>query len=96
MQALYEAYLSAGENWQKSKLLMSIKTRKSNSSIGLRRWCTFTKMVETFGKDVAEEMRDRKLNDPSLAETETRHPELPHREDWRSSKLIQVNLILNC
>ena len=58
---------------------------------------TFTKMVETFGKDVAEEMRDRKLNDPSLAETETRkHPELPHREDWRSSKLIQVNLNLNC
>ena len=87
MQALYEAYLAAGENWQKSKLLVSIKSRKSNSSIGLRRWCTLKTMVETFGKEIAEEMRDRKLNDPTLAETETRkHPELPHREDWKSNK----------
>ena len=42
---------------------------------------TFAEMVQKWGQSVAEDIRDHKLSDPTLKETEVRrNPMLPHRE----------------
>ena len=79
--ALYEDWITSGEDWKKSRLLQIIRSKDSLSKQGLRRWCTFQEMVARWGQQVAEDIRDHKMADERLRQTEVRsHPDCPKRE----------------
>ena len=78
---MYESWLLADESWSKSKLYLTLKKKGSHARRGLRRWYTFPEMVSKFGAEAAQDIKERKENDPKLRETEIRpHPECPGNE----------------
>ena len=79
--SLYEAWVSCGGNWTKSKLYLSLSTSTTNRRQGKRRWMTKKIMLQKFG-DATDDIIYRKTSDPELREKEVRcHPEAPLRQD---------------
>ena len=73
--------MKAHEDWKRSSLLQILRSKTGTRKRGLRRWLTHSDMVKKWGKEVADDIREVKLNDPIKFEKETRqHPELPNRE----------------
>ena len=78
---LFDAWLTAGEDWKKSKLLEILRSKTGSRKRGIRKWLTFDEMEQKWGKQIAQEIREAKLNDPDLKARETRdHPDLPKNE----------------
>ena len=79
---LFEHWLTANENWQKSRLLIRLRSSKKNRKAGLRRWMLFSEMCSKWGTEVATAMKESKEADPERSLAEIRkHPEMPGRED---------------
>ena len=80
---LYDAWASCGEgDWKKSTFLLRIRERHSTKRRGVRRWLTAAEIDEKFGKDLGEQVRQRKLLDDELSKKEVRYnPNLPSSED---------------
>ena len=78
---LFEAYLSCGGDWTKSKLYLSISEAHLKKKQGRRRWMTRKEMMSRFG-DATDDIIERKISDPEIREREVRcHPEAPTRKD---------------
>ena len=75
---LYDAWAACEGDWKKSSFLQSVKERHSSKRRGVRKWLTVQEMDARFGPELAEQIRNRKLFDESLKESEVReHPECP-------------------
>lgn len=76
---LYDAWAACGEgNWTSSSFLLKIRERHSTKRRGVRRWLVMSELQDRFGKDLAEQLANRKLLDKELRQKEVRyHPEFP-------------------
>ena len=73
---LYDAWASCEGVWTKSTFLQSVRERHSTKRRGVRKWLTSQEMDTRFGEELAEQIRNRKLFDENLKDTEVReHPE---------------------
>ena len=72
-----------GQTWKNSKLIISVREKKIHSARGRRKWMTLREVEAKHGHEIAEEITQRKLEDPGLRETEVRqHPDVdPNRKD---------------
>lgn len=78
---LYEAYQQCAGEWKSSKFYLMVRERHRSTKRGTRKWLMAAEMDNLFGPEVAAAMRERKLTEPALLETEVRfHPELPQKE----------------
>lgn len=88
MQVLFEQWLSAGEDWSKSKLVQSMQSKKSFQKRGARRWFTRQELALKYkdaqgsaNYNVADEIIKEKKKDPTSAEQCVRkHPDAPEVE----------------
>ncbi|CAE6972780.1 unnamed protein product [Symbiodinium sp. CCMP2592] len=78
---LFESWLSSGENWQKSSLLSRLRSKKSATARGFRKWMLRKEMVEKWGEEMADDMIEAKMSCEEKRMTEIRNwPECPKRE----------------
>ena len=79
---LFEHWLLADGCWAKSKLLLTLRSKKANKKRGLRRWYTRAELEERYGQSVAADIIEAKEMDDYKREHEIRpHPECPQRKD---------------
>ena len=91
---LYDAWLQSNESWQNSKLLEIIRSKNSHAKKAIRVWLTFSEMEKRWGSDVASAMRDRKLDEPRLRETEVRkHPDRAPRQRGQRVDVIMISMM---
>ncbi|CAE7418869.1 PLCXD2 [Symbiodinium sp. CCMP2592] len=78
---LFESWLSSGENWHKSSLLSRLRSKKSATARGFRKWMLRKEMVEKWGEEMADDMIEAKMTCEEKRMTEIRNwPECPKRE----------------
>ncbi|CAE7751733.1 unnamed protein product [Symbiodinium sp. CCMP2592] len=82
---LFEHWLQANENWNASKLLVTLKNKSGKKKVGLRRWLTKADLLQKYkDEEVVQAIIDAKVNDKELCKTQVRnHPDCPHREDLK-------------
>ena len=75
---LFEAWLSSSENWHKSALLSRLRSKKSSTARGFRKWMLRQEMVDKWGDEVADDMIEAKTPCEEKSMTEIRDwPECP-------------------
>ena len=75
---LFEAWLSSSENWHKSALLSRLRSKKSSTARGFRKWMLRQEMVDKWGDEVADDMIEAKTSCEEKSMTEIRDwPECP-------------------
>ncbi len=80
MQVLYENWLSADENWSKSKLVLSLQQSSKLSTFGCRKWFTRQDLIDKYkSPEIASEIIQEKLAlEESVRNTVVRpHPDAP-------------------
>ncbi|CAE7485612.1 unnamed protein product [Symbiodinium sp. CCMP2592] len=82
---LFEHWLQANENWNASKLLVTLKNKSGKKKVGLRKWLTKADLLQKYkDEEVVQAIIDAKVNDKELCKTQVRnHPDCPHREDLK-------------
>ena len=81
MQVLYENWLSADENWNKSKLVVSLQQSSKLSTFGCRKWFTRQDLIDKYkSPEIATEIIQEKLAlEESVRKTVVRaHPDAPN------------------
>lgn len=81
MQVLYENWLSADENWNKSKLAVSLQQSSKLSTFGCRKWFTRQDLIDKYkSSEIATEIIQEKLAlEESVRKTVVRaHPDAPN------------------
>ena len=77
---LYENWLSADENWSKSKLVLSLQQSSKQSTFGCRKWFTRQDLIDKYkSPEIASEIIQEKLAlEESVRNTVVRpHPDAP-------------------
>ena len=77
---LYENWLSADENWSKSKLVLSLQQSSKLSTFGCRKWFTRQDLIDKYkSPEIASEIIQEKLAlEESVRNTVVRpHPDAP-------------------
>ena len=79
---LFEAWMGCSGEWNKSNLVMSIRSRSKKGRFGKRRWMIKKEIVDKFGATAAESIIQRKMDLPEAAKNleVRRHPECPDAE----------------
>ena len=81
MAYLYEAWLSAGQDWKKSRLVMQAGTKSGTVKRGKKCWMTHKQITDKYGDDVAQAIVEYKIKDAELSKTEVRwNPNCPFSE----------------
>ena len=86
LQVLWEQWIQADGEWDKSQLVVQARSSVSGSKTGARRWMLRQDIIKKYGNDesIADELIRKKESDPHLRKTQCRdHPELPERADLR-------------
>ena len=90
MAQLYEDYLSSGENWLQSSLVVNANRQLSSKRRGKYKMCTYKDLKALYGPGVARQLRDSK-KDQELAKDANdgtiywcEHPDFKgmNKEDW--------------
>ena len=81
MAYLYEAWLSAGQDWNNSRLIMQAGTKSGTVKRGRKCWMTQKQISDKFGDEVAQAIVEYKVKDPELSKSEVRwNPNCPFSE----------------
>lgn len=77
LQILVDDWTACSGRWKDSKLVETIRARKSTSVHGSRVWMTRSQIAAKYGSQtVADEICDNKLADENTKETQTKeHPD---------------------
>ena len=80
---MFESWLSSGEDWKASTLLVTLKNKNTSSYRGIRRWMLFSEMEQKWGHDIALAMKDAKESEKERSDNEIRDfPELPSLKQY--------------
>ena len=94
MSQLYEDYLSSGENWMQSSVMVNATRRSTQRRKGKYRMIEFKSLKEKYGVSVAKTLRDQKKDQESTKPSHDgvtywmEHPDLPGKEDWHAVYFI--------
>ncbi len=83
MQVLFEQWLSSDENWEKSKLIITMKESTKLSTFGCRKWFTKSELTSKYkSEDVAKEIiLEKESADESIrGSLIRRHPDAPRND----------------
>ncbi|CAK9001180.1 unnamed protein product, partial [Durusdinium trenchii] len=91
MGQLYEEYLTSGENWMSSSLVVNASRKLSSKRRGKYRMCMYKDLKVQFGPGIAKQLRDSKKElESTKRDTDTctywcEHPDfkgMPGKEDY--------------
>ena len=80
---MFESWLASNEDWKKSTLLATLRSKNSSARRGIRKWMLFQEMCNRWGEKIALAMVESKEADEQRAEDEIRDfPEVPSMKQY--------------